>query len=158
MQEASNTTPKPWPYAVPKKALQKWVKHCLTLVEQPDGSIVAGFIYTGSTCSNLGHPLRALMTVKLSTKDESGQRRITSTGCTPSGNDLGVTRMCACLESPDRFLEKLNAYCPLEDMDLESAIRWAPSLEMAGCLCSEPSRNHKWRNVIQAIHFALHPQ
>jgi len=153
--DTNNTTSNSWPYAVPRKALQKWASERVTLDERPDGSIAVRFSYSGSTCSNLGHPLRAVLAMNLSAEDGQGKRWITSTGCRPAENDLGVTKMCACLKSPDRFLDELDGYNPLEGMDLESAIRWQPSIEMAGCLCSKQSRNHKWRNAIQAVHFAL---
>jgi len=155
MRDSTTISKEGWPYAVPRKALQKWVRERVTIAEQDDGSSFAMFRYSGSTCSNMGHPLTADLKVIISPIDEHGLRWITSTSCQPAENDLGVTKMCACLQSPGPFLNELDTYRPLEGMDLESAIRWEPKLNMAGCLCAAPSRNHKWRNAIQAIHFAL---
>jgi len=155
MPEPTTKQSEAWPYSVPRKALQKWARERVTLTNQHDGSFLATFQYSGSTCSNLGHPLTAELTVVLSPTDTDGLRWITSTGCRPWESDQGVAKMCSCLQSPERFMIELDSYSPLEGMDLESAIRWEPSIEMAGCLCARQSRNHKWRNAIQAIHYAL---
>ncbi len=62
--------------------------------------------------------------------------------------------MCRSIKDPT-FINEVDAYSPVRGMDLESAIRWNPKVEMAGCFCAQASRDHKWRNAVQAVHYAL---
>ena len=36
-----------------------------------------------------------------------------------------------------------------------AVLAWRPAKSPAGCLCSEPSRHHKWQAVLETLHFAL---
>ena len=38
---------------------------------------------------------------------------------------------------------------------LGAVLAWRAAKSPAGCLCSEPSRHHKWQAVLETLHFAL---
>lgn len=145
-----------WPYAVARAPLTKWAKERVSLRHE-NGHLIAEFLYSGSTCSNIGHPLDAVLSLKL-LPNGNGDYQILGTHCRPAAADNGCAKMCAHLAAPGTFFDDINAEQPLTGMTLSEAIAWQPPLEMGGCLCSRDSRNHKWRNAVQSIHFALHNQ
>jgi hypothetical protein len=140
---------------LPRRALEKWAREHVTLVSRPDDSIAAQFRFTGSTCSNLGHPIRMIYSFILSPARGS-DRTILDSSCRRAPDDTGCSKMCSLLESPESFQTALENYAPLTGRTLGEALAWNPDLSMAGCLCHRSDQNHKWRNAIQTVHFALH--
>lgn len=153
---AAPATPNGWPYAVARAPLSKWARERVSLRQQ-NGFVIAEFVYAGSTCSNMGHPLQAILSLVL-IPNGNDDYRIINTHCRPVADDAGCAKMCAHLAAPETFFADINEDHPLTGMTLSEAIAWQPALEMGGCLCSHESRNHKWRNAVQSIHYALnHP-
>jgi len=151
---AATTASNGWPYAVARAPLTKWAKERVSL-RREHGRVVAEFIYTGSTCNNLGHPVQAILSLTLLPND-GGDYQIVNLHCSPADDDTGCARMCAHLAAPETFFDDINEDHPLNGMTLSAAVAWKPELEFGGCLCSPESRNHKWRNAVQSIHYALH--
>jgi hypothetical protein len=143
-----------WPYALPRRALLKWSRDDVTLAPQSDDSIFAEFRFAGTTCANLGHPIRMIFTFTLSPLRDGGRTILTSS-CRRAPDDTGCPRMCSALESPESFQTALECYAPLTGKSLGEALAWNPDLNVAGCLCHRSSQNHKWRNAFQTIHFAV---
>ena len=140
-------------YAFPERTLARWKDKRLKLVAQGEGKIEATFHADGSTCTNMGIPLAFVFRVSLQKK--GADYEIAEVSCSPSEESQGYQSMCAYLNNPDRFMANLDEYRPLVGKPLSDALTWDASISPAGCLCTRPSQDHKWRIVFQTIHFAL---
>ena len=140
-------------YTVNARALRRWAAERLTLTPRPDGSTDALFRFEGTTCSNMGHPLKFEYHVKL------GPRRdgypIRTQRCAPAADDTGHTKMCSYAGRGDAVVEEVASDAPLAGEPLDAVIGWARPASSAGCYCDEASRFHKWGLVLETIHFAL---
>lgn len=140
-------------YTVNARALRRWASERLTLTPRPDGSIDALFRYEGTTCSNMGQPLRFEYHVRLGSRRDgypiAGQR------CRPAGDDTGHTKMCSYQGMGDTLLDLVEVDAPLAGQPLNAVIGWARPTSVAGCYCDDASRVHKWGLVLETIHYAL---
>jgi hypothetical protein len=140
-------------YTVNARALRRWAAERLTLTARDDGSTDALFRYEGTTCSNMGHPLRFEYHVRLGPRRDGypilGQR------CAPAGDDTGHTRMCSYTGMGDALLDLVAADAPLAGQPLSAIIGWSRPSSVAGCYCDDASRAHKWGLVLETIHYAL---
>ena len=141
-------------YAFPEKALAKWSDKRLKVTAQPDNELLARFRFDGSTCTNMGVPLAFDYEVRLK-REAAGRHRILSSSCEPAEEHTGYQSMCAYLDKPDRFMTQLQAHQPLVGQILSSSLTWQSPSSPAGCLCTRASQDHKWRIVLQTLHFAL---
>jgi hypothetical protein len=83
---------------------------------------------------------------------------IVACGCSPRDGDRGFESMCAYRADPAGFSERL-AELPFEiGATLEDALGPRESSACSGCLCREADREHKWRIVLETIHFHLFGQ
>jgi hypothetical protein len=141
------------PYTVNARALRRWARERLTLTRRDDGSTDALFRYEGTTCSNMGYPLRFDYHVRL------GPRRdgypIRAQRCAPAAEDTGHTRMCSYQGMGDALIELVATDTPLRGERLDAVIGWERAASAAGCYCDEASRVHKWGLVLETIHYAL---
>jgi hypothetical protein len=140
-------------YTVNARALRRWARERLTLTPHADGSTEALFRFEGTTCSNLGQPLRFEYHVRLGPRLEGypirGQR------CAPAAGDTGHTRMCSYVGMGDALIDIVSADAPLAGQRLDAVIGWSRPSSSTGCYCDEPSRAHKWGLVLETIHYAL---
>lgn len=143
----------PVDYAFPRKALARWARDLLDLKIRPDGTVAARFRFDGKTCSNGGIPLVFDYEVLL-THSPRGYR-IVSTACRPAEGDAGHRRTCAYVSNPYGFLATLGEKHPMRGRLVDEILAWEPATNPAGCLCTPENRNHKWRIVLQTIHYAL---
>ena len=141
-------------YAFPQKALTRWQEKRLSITAVGRGKIQATFRIDGSTCTNMGTPLAFVYRVCLEHEGNAGYR-ITSVSCAPAEEELGYQSMCAYLDNPERFMEGIANHQPLAGQLLHDAVTWEAATSPAGCLCTRPSQDHKWRIVLQTIHYAL---
>jgi len=144
-------------YAFPEKALTKWRDKRLQVTALPNNELLARFRLDGSTCTNMGVPLAFDYEVRLK-REEAGGHRILSSSCEPAENHTGYQNMCAYLDKPDRYMTQLRAHQPLVGQLLSDALTWQSPTSPAGCLCTRASQDHKWRIVLQTLHFALEEQ
>jgi hypothetical protein len=140
-------------YTVNKKALQRWSDERLSLTHHRDGSVDATFKYEGTTCTNMGRPLRFQYHVSLGPGAEG--YRIRHQHCAPAPGDDGHTYMCRYLSHGDELLTSIEADKPLQGQPLDDVLDWARPGAAAGCYCDADSRQHKWGLVLETIHFAL---
>lgn len=140
-------------YAFSPRALEGWKKKRLELSEDGE-ALEAVFRFNGSTCTNLGLPLRFEYRVGLS-REESGDYRLESFTCEPHPEDTGHKGMCSYLADAEAIMEKIRQPPKLPVRSLEKILEWSPPASPAGCLCSESSRDHKWRIVLQTLHYSL---
>ena len=137
-------------YAIPDASLARWARERLHQERRTDGSVVYSFTLSGSTCTNMGRPLEVVMTVLV---DANG--RIQQATSTPAAHDTGCSAMCGALGNGRMFLAQSGHADEAIGLTLEQAAfrNWLP--EISGCFCSDGNRRHKWRNVFQAIHYAV---
>jgi len=140
-------------YTVNARALRRWAAERLTLTSRDDGSIDALFRYEGTTCSNMGHPLRFEYHVRLGSRRDG--HPILEQRCMPAGDDTGHTRMCSYTGMGDALLDLVAAEAPLAGQPLSAIIGWVRPTSAAGCYCDDASRVHKWGLVLETIHYAL---
>ncbi len=150
----SATTATPTHYAFPERTLDRWREKRLSFNAFASGKIEATFRIDGSTCTNMGTPLAFEYRVSLRREADAGYR-ILAVSCAPVENEKGYQAMCAYLDNPERFMAGIKEYRPLVGQLLSEAVTWEVSTSPAGCLCTRPSQDHKWRIVLQTIHYAL---
>lgn len=138
-------------YAFSLRALRRWRDERLSLVDEADGTVRAEFRFEGSTCSNV--PFNLCFTVRLASAEHA--YRLHELNCAPVPGVDGHTRMCSYLENAEGMLATLHTEQPLLGQPLSTALEWRPATSPAGCVCSAPSRAHKWLVVLQTLHFAL---
>ena len=144
-------------YAFPEKALAKWRDKRLKVTAQSNNELLARFRFDGSTCANMGVPLAFDFEVSLE-REETGGHRIVSSSCEPAEGHTGYQSMCAFLDKPERYMTQLRGHRPLVGQMLSSVLAWQSPTSPAGCMCTRASQDHKWRIVLQTLHFALDDQ
>lgn len=160
---------KPIEYAVPVRALDKWARADVTCEPGEDaeadradtGRAVANhsvwqcrYRYAGSTCNDGGKAFVAIFHVTL----RPGPSRLIVQNAwveLPLDNNPGAAEMCAYMTQREPFLRELREPASFCGMTPEAAILRPVELDYAGCLCYAPMLNHKWRNALSAIHYAL---
>ena len=140
-------------YAFSSSALEGWKKKRLELSKDGD-ELQAVFRFDGSTCTNLGLPLRFEYRVELS-REKTGGYRMERFACEPHPEDTGHKGMCSYLADAEAILEKIGQPPALPGRSLGKVLEWTPPSSPAGCLCSQSSRDHKWRIVLQTLHYSL---
>ncbi|MCS7060850.1 MAG: hypothetical protein RMN25_06745 [Anaerolineae bacterium] len=141
-------------YPAPTRALDKWARTDLTCEPAEDGTWQCRYVYTGSTCNDGGKAFVANFHVTLRPGPD-GMIIERAWVDVPLGHNAGATEMCAYVVQPESFLRELRADQPFCGMTLEAAILRPLDLDYAGCLCYARMLNHKWRNVLSTIHYAL---
>ncbi|BET66616.1 hypothetical protein ASA1KI_15340 [Opitutales bacterium ASA1] len=147
----NNVPPAPSVYAFPVRALERWAKNHLELHEERAGILRARFHFEGSTCGNI--PFSLHYDVVLDRTD--GVPRLSALSVAPTPGDEGHLQMCLSREDEDALYSKLHDERPLLGRPLDDVLAWKPATEPAGCLCSTAFRNHKWRAVLETLHYAL---
>lgn len=140
-------------YAVNAKALARWSADRLTLTPHEDGTTEAVFRYEGTTCTNLGRRLLFDYHVQLGPADLGYP--IQSQKCVPAPGDDGYRSMCQYLDSGDSLMLVIGRERPLSGQPLNSVVTWERHSSCAGCYCELGDRMHKWRLVLETIHYAL---
>jgi hypothetical protein len=140
-------------YTTSARALGRWASERLSLDRRDDGSIEATFRYDGTTCTNMGAPLRFLYRVTLGPQDQGYPIR--AQRCVPAPDDDGHPRMCRYLTDGAALMRTIAEDRPLSGRPLNDVIGWERPTAAAGCYCEPDSRRHKWGLVLETIHFAL---
>jgi hypothetical protein len=140
-------------YSIHPRALRKWAEQRLELNFRSDGGVDALFHYEGTTCSNMGRPLKYDYRIRLGTP--ANGYPILGTQCAPASGDVGHTLQCEHLNHPDAFAKSLASEMPLLHQPLNDVLTWPRAYSPAGCYCDAASRAHKWGLVYEVIHFAL---
>jgi len=140
-------------YTVNRKALKKWAEERLSLRVNQDGSLDALFRYDGTTCTNTGRALTFHYYVKLGPRADGYPIR--EQRCAPAPGDEGHTLMCRYLDNPSQLMDAIDREKPLLGERLDAVLSWQRQPSPAGCYCEPASRDHKWRQVLETIHYAL---
>jgi hypothetical protein len=140
-------------YNVNAKALKRWAGERLTLNRHRDGTVEATFVYEGTTCTNMGRPLKFHYNVKLGPREQGYPIR--EQNCAPAPGDTGHTYMCGYVERREQLMSAIAQDNPLLGRRLDEVLTWQRSTFAPGCYCEEDSRQHKWGLVLETIHYAL---
>ena len=140
-------------YSIHHRALKKWSTERLQLITLEDRSLQARFRYEGTTCSNLGRPIRFDYYLKLAPREQ--QYRIIETGCVPSPGDTGHKHMCEYLRDKNGLMTTIRGEKPMIGRPLAEIFSWQRANSPAGCYCDGDSRKHKWGLVFEVIHYGL---
>ena len=140
-------------YSVSLTALERWSEERLTMTTRSDGAIDAVFRYEGTTCTNMGRPLKFDYRVTVGPRDEGYPIR--EQRCEPAAGDEGYTSMCRYLSNPEDLMASIERERPLTGQPLSEVVQWARPASPAGCYCEPASREHKWGLVLETIHYAL---
>jgi hypothetical protein len=140
-------------YTVNTKALSRWAAERLTLTHHPNGTTQALFFYEGKTCSNLGRPLLFHYNVTLGPRSDGYP--IQDQSCRPAAGDVGHRAMCGFMDNAEQLMAAVEAEKPLLGQPLGSVLSWSSATGAAGCYCHASDRMHKWRLVLETIHYAL---
>ena len=143
-------------YSVSLKALQRWSAERLTMATRIDGSVDAVFRYEGTTCTNMGRPLKFHYHVTLGPRAEGYPIR--AQWCGPAPGDEGYTAMCQYIRDREPLMAAIERERPLNGQPLDSVVQWSRPSSPAGCYCEADSRQHKWGLVLETIHYALAKQ
>ncbi|EDY84948.1 hypothetical protein VDG1235_4582 [Verrucomicrobiia bacterium DG1235] len=140
-------------YSISPRALRKWAESRLELQPAANGGYEAVFTYDGTTCSNMGHPLRYLYRVSLSGRNT--RYTILDASCGPMVGDEGHKKQCEYLKNGDRLERSISGERPLVGEPLDAVLDWKHPSSPSGCFCDESSRNHKWTIAYEVLHFSL---
>ncbi len=140
-------------YSVNPKALEKWRNNRLKVEMLPDSSVKAEFRYEGTTCSNLGRPIKFDYHIKLSSIEHG--YKISELRCSPAEDDSGFESMCEYISAPEELMTSIEREKPLLGRPLNDILDWQRAFSPEGCFCSEDSRMHKWGIALEVLHYAL---
>ncbi len=63
--------------------------------------------------------------------------------------------MCRYLSDADHLTSSIDREKPLLGEPLDCVLNWNPPQSAAGCYCELGDRMHKWRLVLETVHYAL---
>jgi hypothetical protein len=141
------------PYTINTRALTRWAAERLTITDNPNGTTDALFRYEGKTCSNLGRPILFDYRVQLGSPEKGYPIRQQS--CGPAPGDQGHQAMCGFMDNAEQLMAAVETEKPLLGQPLDRVLSWNGATSGAGCYCQASDRMHKWRLVLETIHFAL---
>ncbi len=145
-------------YSFPEKALLRWSRRRLEWLPEMGRRRAARFRFDGTTCSNMGLSIGMSYYVELERRAD-GSAVIVACGCSPREGDRGYEGMCAYRTDPGGFAAA-SSEPPFEigatlGDALGDALGRRESSMSSGCLCTKADREHKWRIVLETIHFDL---
>jgi len=141
-------------YGIPESALEKWADQCLTCLLDEGDKRRYRFTFEGSTCMDGGEQYSAHMQVLL----EGNERGVVVAEASISfaEEDLNAAmKMCEYQGEGDEFFQALQKSPPFCGRTLEEALAEPMPINPAGCFCTEPMVNHKWRLALSTLHFVL---
>lgn len=144
-----------FPYPVSKRALEKWSKERLELLEKSDEKRLYRFRYSGSTCTNGGTPFEAHMNVEiLGAADQATIKKAWIEF--PEEERESAARMCTASGGTDqaqRFFGKLTESHDISGRRVEEVITEDVQVNHAGCFCAPAMVRDKWNQVLSTIHW-----
>ena len=143
----------PIEYAIPVKALSKWMRFNLGCMADPDGSFHYTFQLMGSTCSNGGIPINA--TLHAIVRDQPAGAIVENAWIEIPTEDRGLKNMCEYVQRGADFVAQLRRSPDFCGQSLEAILSRPLAINPAGCFCKPPQANHKWRQMLSTIHYAL---
>ncbi len=141
-------------YSFAHGALRRWSRRRLEWLPGTGDRRFARFRFDGSTCSNTGLGIAMTYDVELERRSD-GAVVMVACGCSPRPGDRGYEGMCAYRANPGGFA--LGSREPPFEIGatLTDLLGRRDPQRSSGCLCTRADREHKWRIVLETIHFDL---
>ena len=141
-------------YPVSERALSKWARKKICLLEQVKNRYHYVFHFEGSTCNNGGVPFHADIHAVCKIGDEeiefeNGWFDISNAG------QKAVKEMCGFSNKGEDLFETLKKKPQFAGKNIEKIITDSFPVNAAGCFCNQGMRNHKWLWVLSTIHYAF---
>ena len=114
-------------YSVSLKALQRWSRERLTIATSGRRQVDAVFRYEGTTCTNMGRPLKFHYHVTLGPREDGYPIREQS--CGPAPGDEGYTSMCRYIRDREALMASIERERPLHGQPLDDVVRWIAAVE-----------------------------
>jgi hypothetical protein len=144
---------RPIEYPIPPKALIKWMNLHLKCRPEPGGALHYTFRFLGSTCSTGGISIASTLHAVLRERPEG---MVVENGWIEiAPDDNGLRSMCEYGVRGPALLERLRRPPEFCGRTLEEILTQALPVNPAGCYCKPPMVNHKWRQMLATIHYAL---
>ena len=140
-------------YPIPSRALDNWWKFAMKRSTLVGGATHYTFRFRGSTCTNCGKPIESLLHAVL--RPGAGGMTIEQAWVEFDEEDEGHPRMCEYNKRGKALLEDLKQPAAFCGQALEAAIAGLGEVNPAGCFCTAAMVNHKWRQMLCAIHYGL---
>jgi hypothetical protein len=141
-------------YPVAVRALEKWKNNNLEIVERSGDTVHFRFRFNGSTCSNGGTPFKAYLHAVLSSCNVDP--RVSKAWIEIPENEIeNAEEMCESKRSGDEFLRRLSHFADMEGKAVSDILADELDLNHAGCFCTEPMINQKWRMALSTMYYAL---
>jgi hypothetical protein len=138
-------------YAIHGRALEKWSRERLELLEETESGRHYRFRYDGSTCNDGGTPYTAWLHLRLSGK--AACARIDEAWIEiPAGEREAASAMCAAGSDPG-FLDTLCRPAAFTGSGLEEALEQGGAVNHAGCFCTPAMLWEKWRQALSTVHW-----
>ena len=147
-------------YPVAARALQKWKDSNLDIVGQSNGTAHFRFLFNGSTCNDGGTPFKAFLHAKLdiSPPNQSDPKIINARIEIPEGELEAARIMCGYRDRGDSFWATLSEFPAMQGKSITEILSEDVSMNHAGCFCTMPMVNQKWRIALSTIHFAINSE
>ena len=142
-------------YPVAERALQKWKSNNLDRVGESSDKSHYRFLFNGSTCNNGGTPFKAYLHVEVA--DAQSDQIIEKAWIEiPEDQQESAREMCGFRSSGNAFISSLANFPKLEGRTISEVLSEDIPLNHAGCFCTEPMVNQKWRMALSTIHYSIY--
>ena len=141
-------------YPVAIRALEKWKNNNLDIVDRSNGAVHFRFLFNGSTCNNGGTPFKAFLHAIFNSSKMDPH--LSKAWIEVSEDQMeNVKEMCAFKQRGDEFLENLSNFGKMQGRAVSDILAEETELNHAGCFCTEPMTNQKWRMALSTMYYAL---
>lgn len=146
-----------FPYPVAVRALEKWKNNNLDVIEKSAGTTHFRFLFNGSTCSNGGTPFKAYLHAVLNSSESDPHVRKAWIEF-PEDEIENVKEMCGFKQHGENFVSDLTNFKDMEGRALKDILAEETDLNHAGCFCTVPMINQKWRMALSTMLYALNQE
>jgi hypothetical protein len=146
--------PKEINYPVAVRALEKWKNNNLDILDRSNGAVHFRFRFTGSTCNNGGTPFNAFLHAVFNSS-EMDPHVSKAWIEIPEDQMENVGEMCGFKQQGEEFLAKLSDFEKMRGRSVSEILGQTIDLNHAGCFCTEPMINQKWRMALSTMYYAL---
>jgi len=141
-------------YPVAVRALEKWKNNNLEILDRSDGAVHFRFLFNGSTCNNGGTPFKAYLHAVFNSS-EMDPCLSKAWIEVPEDEMENVREMCGFKQHGDTFLDKLSQFEKMKGRPVSEILDEDSEVNHAGCFCTEPMINQKWRMALSTMYYAL---
>ena len=141
-------------YPVAVRALEKWKNNNLDILDRSNGAVHFRFLFNGSTCNNGGTPFKAFLHA-IFNSSEMDPRLSKAWIEVPEDQIENVAEMCGFKQQGEQFLNNFSLFEKMQGRAVRDILSEETELNHAGCFCTEPMTNQKWRMALSTMYYAL---